>query len=143
MKMRAEKEKHSDSISTLLGADARIEGVLDFGGTLRLDGELQGTLTGTNGTLIVGEKARVKADIAVRNAVIMGEIAGSVEASEKIELYPPGKVTGDISAPVITIESGAVLNGRCLMKKPADASPKPAAAVPTKSPAERAAPSDG
>lgn len=141
MKMRAEKEKHSDSISTLLGADARIEGALDFGGTLRLDGQLQGKLTGAKGTLIVGEKARVKADIAVRNAVIMGEVAGSVEALEKIELYPPAKVTGDICAPIITIESGAVLNGRCLMKKPADTKPSPAAPSPAKSPTPQTGPS--
>ena len=52
MKKRTDKERHTDSISTLLGEDARIEGHLDFGGTLRLDGKLEGTLTGRNGTLI-------------------------------------------------------------------------------------------
>ena len=37
MKKRTDKERHSDSISTLLGEDARIEGLLDFEGTLRLE----------------------------------------------------------------------------------------------------------
>ncbi|MBL0715000.1 MAG: polymer-forming cytoskeletal protein [Desulfosarcina sp.] len=118
MKMRTEKEKQSGTISTLLGEDARIEGHLDFSGTLRLDGKLEGRMTGDNGILIVGEKAQVKADINVRKAVIMGEITGSVAALEKIELYPPARITGDICAPVITIESGAALNGKCIMQKP-------------------------
>jgi len=129
MKKRTEKERHSDSITTLLGEDARIEGHLDFGGTLRLDGKLEGTLTGRNGTLIVGEKAVLKAQITVKNAVVMGAVTGSVEALEKIELYPPAKVDGDITAPKVTIASGAILHGQCLMKTP-DAPPGKAAAKP-------------
>lgn len=140
MKKRTEKERHADSITTLLGEDARIEGHLDFGGTLRLDGKLEGTLTGRNGTLIVGEKAVLKAQITVKNAVVMGAVTGSVEALEKIELYPPAKVDGDITAPKVTIESGAILNGKCLMKSP-DAPPSKAA---SKMPADtQAAPAGG
>ena len=118
MKKRTDKERHSDSISTLLGEDARIEGLLDFEGTLRLDGKLEGTLTGRNGTLIVGEKAVLKAEITVKNAIIMGTVTGTVEALEKIELYPPAKIDGDIAAPKVTIEAGAILNGKCLMTSP-------------------------
>lgn len=130
MKKRTDKERHADSITTLLGEDARIEGLLDFGGTLRLEGKLEGTLTGRNGTLVVGEKAILKADITVKNAVIMGTVTGSVEALEKIELYPPARIDGDITAPKVTIESGAILNGKCLMKTPdTPTKEKPAAAA--------------
>jgi cytoskeletal protein CcmA (bactofilin family) len=125
MKKRTDKERHSDSISTLLGEDARIEGLLDFQGTLRLDGKLEGTLTGRNGTLIVGEKAVLKAEITVKNAVIMGTVTGTVEALEKIELYPPAKIDGDIVAPKVTIEAGAILNGKCLMTTPETQKGKP------------------
>lgn len=138
MKKRTEKERHADSISTLLGEDARIEGHLDFGGTLRLDGKLEGTLTGRNGTLIIGEKAVLKAEITVKNAVIMGAVTGAVEALEKIELYPPAKIDGDITAPKVTIEAGALLNGKCLMKTPDAKQTKPSS-PPT--PAAKATPS--
>ena len=114
---RNEKEKQSSSISTLIGEDARIEGQLDFDGTLRLDGRLEGQMTSNNGILIVGEKARITADVNVHKAVVMGEITGSVTALDKIELYPPARINGDICAPTITIESGAVLNGKCIMQK--------------------------
>ncbi|MCB2169632.1 MAG: polymer-forming cytoskeletal protein [Deltaproteobacteria bacterium] len=131
MKKRTDKERHSDSISTLLGEEARIEGLLDFEGTLRLDGKLEGTLTGRNGTLIVGEKAVLKAEITVKNAVIMGTVAGTVEALEKIELYPPAKIDGDIMAPKVTIEAGAILNGKCLMTSPETQKGKTASKTPT------------
>jgi len=131
MKKRTDKERHSDSISTLLGEDARIEGLLDFEGTLRLDGKLEGTLTGRNGTLIVGEKAVLKAEITVKNAVIMGTVTGRVEALEKIELYPPAKIDGDIMAPKVTIEAGAILNGKCLMTSPETQKGKTASNTPT------------
>lgn len=118
MKKRTEKEKQSGSISTLIGGDARIEGHLEFSGTLRLDGKLEGQMTSNNGVLIVGEQAEIKADVNVHKAVVMGAIIGSVTAMERIELYPPARITGDICAPTITIESGAVLNGKCVMQKP-------------------------
>jgi cytoskeletal protein CcmA (bactofilin family) len=127
MKKRSEKERQNGSISTLIGEDARIEGHLDFTGTLRLDGQLEGQMTGSDGVLIVGEKARIKADINVQKAVIMGEINGSVAALDKIELYPPARINGDICAPTITIESGAILNGKCIMQKPEGAKNKPPA----------------
>ena len=133
MKKRPEREKQNGSISTLIGVDARIEGHLDFAGTLRLDGQLEGQMTGRNGVLIVGEKAQIKADINVHKAVIMGTITGSVNALDKIELYPPARITGDICAPMVTIESGAVLNGKCVMQKPEE--------VKSKSPAPAAKPS--
>ncbi len=142
MKKRTDKEKQSGSISTLIGVEARIEGHLNFTGTLRLDGQLDGQMTGDKGILIVGEKAKIKADVNVQRAVVMGAITGSVTANEKIELYPPAHVTGDICAPKITIEAGAVLNGKCLMQKPEDPkskSPDPAAKPsppPTKSGAD-------
>ncbi len=138
MKKRPEKEKQNGSISTLIGVDARIEGHLDFTGTLRLDGQLDGQMTGPDGVLIVGEKAQIKADINVHKAVIMGTITGSVTALDKIELYPPARITGDICAPMVTIESGAVLNGKCLMQKPEKAKDKPPtpAAKPSPPPAK-------
>ncbi|MGD9018365.1 MAG: polymer-forming cytoskeletal protein [Desulfobacterales bacterium] len=116
MKKRNGKDAASDSITTFLGSGARIEGLLDFEGTVRLDGHIDGKITGREGTLIIGESAVIKADISVGRVIAMGEIHGSVQAKERIELFPPGKIHGDVEAPVITIEAGAVLNGQCMMK---------------------------
>ncbi|MFZ0133307.1 MAG: polymer-forming cytoskeletal protein [Desulfobacterales bacterium] len=105
----------TDSISTFVGPDAGLEGVLTFQGTIRLDGTVKGKITSADGTLIVGEQAVVDAEIAVGSAIVMGRLTGTIAARDRIEIYPPGRITGDIQAPVITIEEGGLFNGRCTM----------------------------
>ena len=110
------RTKTPDSISTFLGPDAKVDGTLEFEGTIRLDGKVAGQIKSDNGTLIVGEKAFVDAKIEVTVAVIMGEVKGTVIASDRIELYPPGKVIGDLQAPIIAIDEGGLFNGNCVMQ---------------------------
>ena len=110
------KTKSPDSISTFLGPGASVDGTLEFQGTIRLDGKVTGNIKSNEGTLIVGEKAFVDARVEVGIAVIMGEVKGTVDATERIEVYPPGRVIGDIQAPVISIDEGGMFNGNCVMK---------------------------
>ena len=102
------KEKGSDRISTFIGADASIDGSIEFKGTIRVDGTVKGKISSNSGTVVVGEKAVVNAEVFVNVAVIMGELNGTIHAKERIEVYPPGRVGGDINAPVISIEPGGV-----------------------------------
>ena len=127
------KEKGSDRISTFIGADASIDGNIDFKGTIRVDGSVQGKITSKSGTVVVGEKAVVNADVHVNVAVIMGELNGTVQARERIEVYPPARVGGDIQAPVISIEPGGVFNGSCAMKSQLKKDEKPALFVKNQS----------
>jgi cytoskeletal protein CcmA (bactofilin family) len=110
------KEKRVGSISTFLAADSRIEGTIEFQGTIRMDGRVKGRILSNGGTLIVGEKAVIHADIRVDSVIVMGEINGTIDAREKVEVYPPGQVNGDIEAGVISIEPGGVFTGNCSMK---------------------------
>jgi cytoskeletal protein CcmA (bactofilin family) len=128
------KEPKPDSISTFMGPEACLEGTLTFQGTIRLDGTVKGKISGTGGTVIVGEKAVVDADIAVGTAVVMGKLNGSISAGERIEIYPPGQIVGDLQAPVVAIEEGALFNGHCTMAAPAEPAkklkPEPVKAAP-------------
>jgi cytoskeletal protein CcmA (bactofilin family) len=111
----SKKGPKADSISTFLGPDASVEGILNFQGTIRLDGTIKGKITSSGGTVIVGEQAVVEAEIAVGTAVVMGKVNGTIDAGERIEVYPPGRIDGDIQAPVIAIEEGGLFNGHCTM----------------------------
>jgi len=114
------KDKQTDRISTFIGADASIDGTIDFKGTIRVDGKVKGKIVSSGGTVVVGEKAAVDAELYVNVAVVMGEVNGSINAQERIEVYPPGRVGGSIQAPVISIEPGGIFNGSCKMKAPAE-----------------------
>ena len=126
------REKNIGSISTFLGADSRIEGTIEFQGTIRLDGRVKGKILSNSGTLIVGEKALIQADIRVSSIIVMGEVSGTIDAKNRVEVYPPGRVNGDIEAGVISIEPGGVFTGNCSMKTKTGAVKKPA--VPIKYP---------
>jgi cytoskeletal protein CcmA (bactofilin family) len=108
--------RKTDSISTFLGSQASVDGTIEFQGTIRLDGSVKGKIKSSGGTVIVGEKAIVDAEVFVGTAIIMGEVRGTIDAEERIEVYPPGRVVGDIQAPVISIEEGGLFNGNCAMK---------------------------
>ena len=110
------RARRADSISTFLGSQASVDGTIEFQGTIRLDGKVKGKIKSDGGTVIVGEKAVVDAEVFVGTAIIMGELRGTIDAEERIEVYPPGRVVGDIQAPVISIEEGGLFNGNCAMK---------------------------
>ena len=106
----------SSTISTLLGRDTAIEGTLTFKETIRVDGRVKGKLISTDGTLIVGEHAVLDAEINVGVAIVRGKVTGKMEAAQRIEVYAPAQVMGDISAPSIAIDSGVIFNGNCAMQ---------------------------
>ena len=118
-----------------MGSDGIIEGTIEFKKTIRLDGNVKGKIISNSGTVIIGEKAVVEADINVDVVIIMGSVNGTIDARERIEVYPPGRIVGDIQAPTVLIESGVVFNGTCAMKMKKVSSSKPLeAAVVTPKP---------
>jgi cytoskeletal protein CcmA (bactofilin family) len=106
--------KGSDKTVTFLGKDARFEGKLKFEGALRIDGHFEGEVT-SNGNLIIGEGALVKADILVSYASISGEFHGNITAEQRIDLHAPGKVFGNIQAPSVVIDEGVIFEGSTRM----------------------------
>jgi cytoskeletal protein CcmA (bactofilin family) len=122
-----------ESVSTIIADDASFEGELNFSGTLRVDGQVKGSIASAQGTVIIGEKAKVEGVLNVGIAVIHGEVTGSVDAVTRIEVYTPGKIEGDIRAPIISIDTGVIFNGHCEMTARTIASDKKKVANSTES----------
>ncbi len=110
------KESKIDAVSTFLGHDATFDGVINFKGTVRLDGRVKGSVTSEEGTVIIGDKAMVEADIQVETVIIKGSVKGKVQAKNRIEAHPPAHIHGELLAPNISIHSGVVFNGSCSME---------------------------
>ncbi|PID39399.1 MAG: hypothetical protein CR984_07150 [Proteobacteria bacterium] len=112
------KKDDTDHISTLLGAGTAIDGTLTFRDTIRLDGAVTGQIQSEKGTVIIGERAMIEAQVRVGTAIVKGTVSGHIQATERIDVYPPAKITGDIQAPEVSIETGVKFNGKCSMVKP-------------------------
>jgi cytoskeletal protein CcmA (bactofilin family) len=115
MTQTARRESKVGEISTLLGEGSEFEGKLTFEGTVRIDGVLKGEVF-SDDVLIIGEGARVEAEIDVGEIIIQGRVTGNIRAKHSIELLSPGRVRGDLTTPNLLIEKGAIFEGRSFME---------------------------
>jgi len=114
-----EKKKHVEDTKAFLGKGAEFIGKLIFKGNVRIDGDFQGEIYG-QGSVDVGEGALVKANIAVHSIYIGGEIQGSIEVKERVNIHSTGKLFGDVRTPIFIMEEGALFDGRSDMSEMRD-----------------------
>jgi cytoskeletal protein CcmA (bactofilin family) len=101
----------------VINIEAGIEGNVKFSGpvNLRLNGKFEGELE-TKGTLIIGEKADVKVKTLKGDTItIAGRVKGDIISSKRLELAATARVIGNIEAPILVIQEGAILKGDCQM----------------------------
>ena len=98
---------------TVLGASAVLRGELRSQGNVRLDGTFEGTLE-IDGNVLVGETAKITADIHAKNVAIAGAVRGNV-SGKKVQLLRTARVWGDITAAAISTEEGAFIEGKITM----------------------------
>ncbi len=111
-------------LSGFVGHGTVLTGETNFQMMLRVDGHLTGTVSSDGGTLIVGTNGQVDANVAVSAATINGTVNGDIVATDKIHLGRTAKVVGNIQAPRLTLEEGAILEGSCSMLKAREAQEK-------------------
>jgi cytoskeletal protein CcmA (bactofilin family) len=99
----------------LLGAGAEFEGKLTFKGTVRIDAVFKGSIF-TDDVLVVGEHARIEAEITCGTIIVHGEVRGNIRAKNAVELHHPAKVRGDLFTPAISMEKGVLLHGSVKME---------------------------
>ena len=120
------KPSRAREFTTHINEGTEIEGKITFTGTVLLNGRVRGEIL-SNDTLVVGEKGVINASIRAGIVELSGEVIGNVTATERIELHANCRVYGDIEAPVVIIDEGALLEGQCRMTKgrPKDIAPAP------------------
>ncbi|MDO9209880.1 MAG: polymer-forming cytoskeletal protein [Deltaproteobacteria bacterium] len=104
------KRKNKEEINALLGWGTEFEGKLTFEGAVRVDGKFTGEVQ-SNGMLIIGEKAVVRAEIQAGIVLVHGEAHGKISAKSRIEAYSPARIYGDIYSPVLVLGEGVIFEG--------------------------------
>lgn len=110
---REEEEIQGGETETIIGPSVKVEGDFHGEGSIVVEGQVTGSLK-TNQNLKVGANAKIKADVEAANILVAGEIVGNLRIKEKTELKNTAKVNGDIITKIISIETGAILKGKCL-----------------------------
>ena len=81
-------------------------------GDLVIDGRVEGTIELGDHSLIIGQGAAIVANLVANAVTISGQVKGNVTGNATVELRATGIVEGDIKAPSLVMEDGAVLHGR-------------------------------
>jgi cytoskeletal protein CcmA (bactofilin family) len=108
----------AESGAASIGKSVEIRGELKGSEDLLIDGRVEGTITLTDSRLTIGPTARVDADVAARDVVILGLVNGNVTASARVDLRKGGNLVGNIRAVRLSIEEGASLSGKVDLTQP-------------------------
>lgn len=104
-------------IGTVFAKDTEFYGDLSFKKSLQINGYFEGEIV-SEGFLVVGEGAVVKANIKARTVIIHGTVHGNIEAADRLEIQSSGKLYGNIRTSKLKIADGVVFEGKCEMVKP-------------------------
>ncbi|HEX2493242.1 MAG TPA: polymer-forming cytoskeletal protein [Steroidobacter sp.] len=95
---------------TLVGSGSKFVGNLECGGDLVVGGHIHGDGS-VRGALTVSEGSRWQGDIHATNAVVAGEIEGTLAIVEKLEIRKTARIRGSVRARSIAVARGAVIEG--------------------------------
>lgn len=104
----------SARIETVIGPNAHFRGEIISEGGVRIDGIFEGTIE-TSGNLVIGESAKVIADIRANNISISGAVKGNIFGN-RVEILETGRVWGDLTVNSLLVNEGAYVRGQTMMQ---------------------------
>jgi cytoskeletal protein CcmA (bactofilin family) len=102
----------------MIGKSVKVVGQIFTKEDLYVDGDVEGTIESQENKVTIGPNGRVQASIRAREVIILGQVQGNVETSDKVDIRKDAKLVGDIVAARISIEDGALFKGSIDIKKP-------------------------
>jgi cytoskeletal protein CcmA (bactofilin family) len=126
-----------------LGPSISIEGDLTGAEDLRIEGAVKGTIRLDKQSVVVSGSGRITADIYSRSICVEGQVKGNLHGEKEIIIRPSGRLEGNIMAPSVTLENGAMFRGSIDMEpkpKARESAAKESAAAPGKRPTGQRSP---
>ena len=101
-----------------IGKAVKITGQIYSKEDLYVDGDVEGSIELQEHRLTIGPNGKVSSHVKAREVVILGNVQGNVDASDKLEVRKDARVVGDIKTARIVIEDGAYFKGSIDTVKP-------------------------
>jgi len=115
--MFGKKKRVQAVVRTLVGADTRVHGDVEFTGGFHVDGYVKGNVEAVKdepATLSISENGCVEGSVVVPNLLLNGTVKGDVRATERVELGPRARVIGNVQYKLIEMSIGAEVNGKLI-----------------------------
>jgi cytoskeletal protein CcmA (bactofilin family) len=112
------------SRSALIGPDIEITGDVTASADIKINGHIKGTIVESSHVVEIGESGKITANISAKTVIVSGLVEGNIIGSEKIVISRSGSVRGDLAAPRVQLEDGALFRGSIEMDPSKVAKPK-------------------
>ena len=113
--MFGRKHRRHTVVETLVGANTKVDGDLNFAGGCHVDGTVKGNVTAdpeSGAALSISEDGHIDGGVTVPYVVLNGIVRGDVCASQRVELGPTARVIGNVYYNLIEMAIGAEINGK-------------------------------
>ena len=91
----------------IIGKSIVVKGELRGSEDLTIVGQVEGKIALKQHVLTIGAHGRIRAQVFAKAVIVLGEVIGNIEATEKVAIRHEGAVEGDIKAPRVAIAEGA------------------------------------
>lgn len=100
----------AQDMTAIVDTRTSFKGVIRYTGTVRIDGKVEGEIH-TDGVLLIGREAVIRARVSAGTIVSCGTIFGNVTATDRVSLLQPAVLKGSVKTPSLSMEEGVRLIG--------------------------------
>ncbi len=104
-----------DEFSSLLSGNVSLSGDLEFEDGLKVSGTIRGNVmhkAGSRSLLALSAEGCIEGNVSSYDALIDGTIIGDLMVDHLLELHSNARIRGNISYRQLSMENGAVVEGR-------------------------------
>ena len=95
---------------SIIGTGMKVVGDIMAEGVVKVEGVVVGTVRAGR-QVLVAKGGEVEGDIITKEAIVGGEVRGSIQAHERVEVQATSVVFGDITTRKLLVQEGGELNG--------------------------------
>ena len=100
----------SEATLSIIGSGMRVVGDITADGVVKIEGTVVGSVRAGR-QVLVAKGGEVEGDVITREAIIGGEVRGTVLAEERVEVQTTSVVHGDITSKRLLVQEGGEING--------------------------------
>jgi cytoskeletal protein CcmA (bactofilin family) len=102
---------HPPRASARIGSSLVFKGELQGEEDLIIEGKVEGKIVLSKGSVTVGEKGRVEADVQATSIEVAGQVRGNLTGAERVVLHESGRVEGNIKTKSVVLANGCRFQG--------------------------------
>jgi len=95
----------------VIGLGIEIIGDVTASVDMKINGHIKGRIVESSHSVEIGESGKVHANVSAKLVIVAGIVQGNLNGTEKVLITRTGRVLGNIVAPRVQLEDGALFRG--------------------------------